>query len=241
MLFRSHRGGVYYTPENTMPAFRDAMARGYAYIETDPCLTKDGKVVLMHDRTINRTCRNPDGSAIGADISCADLTYCELCAYDAGIYKGEAFRGTRIPLLSELLSLTAGSGTVVALDKKIGIDSLDLLCDVVAESGADVSFSCADLARIRAVQERFPDARIDYDGPTTEEDLRAVTELVRPDRLLVWVYLDKPNFSWLVDRDKASRAVCERVKRAARLGIANVNTADDVYEAIGYDPYIVEV
>ena len=57
MIYRSHRGGVYWTPENTMPAFLDALEQQYEYIETDPCYTKDGKIVLFHDPTLNRTCR----------------------------------------------------------------------------------------------------------------------------------------------------------------------------------------
>ena len=78
MLYRSHRGGVYYTPENTMPAFRAAFSQRYAYIETDPCCTKDGVIVLHHDGTINRTCRNNDGTKIPSSVRLCDLTYEEL-------------------------------------------------------------------------------------------------------------------------------------------------------------------
>ena len=46
MIFRSHRGGVFYTPENTMPAFRAAFEAGFEQIETDPQYTKDGKIVV---------------------------------------------------------------------------------------------------------------------------------------------------------------------------------------------------
>ncbi len=64
MLYRSHRGCLYYAPENTLPAFKIALELGFDYIETDPQLTEDGVVVLMHDDSINRTCRNADGSPI---------------------------------------------------------------------------------------------------------------------------------------------------------------------------------
>ena len=76
MLYRSHRGGVYYTPENTMPAFSYALESGYDYIETDPQLTLDGVVVLMHDGTINRTCRNSDGSRIENPVEVMKLIFC---------------------------------------------------------------------------------------------------------------------------------------------------------------------
>ena len=85
MLYRSHRGGVYYTPENTMHAFAYALRAGYDFIETDPQLTRDGVVVLMHDNTINRTCRNADGSQIEKSVVVSEITYDELMQYDAGI------------------------------------------------------------------------------------------------------------------------------------------------------------
>lgn len=239
--YRSHRGGVYYTPENTMPAFRDALQKGFAQIETDPNFTRDGVVVLLHDNTLNRTCRMPDGSPIRTPVRLRDITYEELMTYDAGIAKGEEFRGTKIPRLDELLAAAEGTDTVIALDKKIGEEHLDMLFSVVEKYTTKVSFSCKDIQRIRAIQARFPDARIDYDGNTTEEDLQEVLRWVHPDRLHVWLYMDKPNFAWLTDRVKASPAHCARVKKYARLGLANINNPYDMQEALLYEPDVIEV
>ena len=241
MLYRSHRGGVYYTPENTIHAFKDAISLGFDCIETDPCFTKDGKIVLIHDATLNRTCRNADGSVIVASLYHCDLTYDELMEYDAGIFKGEKFKGTKIPALEELLALAEGTDTVIALDKKIPTDNMEPLFSTVEKYSTRVSFSCKDTDRIKTVLDRFPEALIDYDGNTTEDDLKAVTELVPREQLIVWLYLDKPNFAWLTDRYKASCENCERVKKYARLGIANVNNPYDTIEAISYDPYMLEV
>lgn len=116
MNFRSHRGGTYYTPENTMPAFERAMTEGFISIETDPCLTKDGVIVLMHDITINRTCREPDGSPIEKTIKVSDITYDELMRYDAGIANNIKFKGTKVPTLEEFLKLAEGSESVCAVE-----------------------------------------------------------------------------------------------------------------------------
>lgn len=241
MLFRSHRGGVYYTPENTMPAFRAALTQGYAYIETDPCYTRDGVIVLHHDGTLNRTCRHEDGAKLNSSVKLADLTYEELMNYDAGIAMGEQFRGTRIPRLEELLALAEGTDCIIALDKKIPTDAMDPLFDVVERFQTRVCFSCKDTERILMIQKRFPDAMIDYDGNTTEEDLKWITSLVKPENLLVWLYMDKPNFAWLTDRYKASAENCRRVKKYARLGIGNVCNPCDVKEALEFDPDVLEV
>ena len=68
-----------------------------------------------------------------------------------------------------------------------------------------------------------------------------VAALVPRERLSVWVYLDKPNFSWLTDRDKASPELCARVKKYAALGIANVTYPEDVREAMLLGADIIEV
>ena len=139
-----------------------------------------------------------------------------------------------------LILLTSPIGCE-CLDKKIPTDNMEPLFSIVEKYNTRVSFSCKDTDRIKTVLDRFPDALIDYDGNTTEDDLKAVTELVPEEQLMVWLYLDKPNFAWLTDRYKASCENCERVKKYARLGIANVNNPYDTIEAISYDPYMLEV
>ncbi|MCP3937547.1 MAG: glycerophosphodiester phosphodiesterase [Actinomycetia bacterium] len=50
----AHRGGATDQPENTMPAFENAVALGYGYIETDVHVTADGVLVAFHDSTLDR-------------------------------------------------------------------------------------------------------------------------------------------------------------------------------------------
>ena len=241
MIYRSHRGGTHYTPENTMPAFLYAVNAGYTYIETDPQLTRDGVVVLMHDDTINRTCRQADGSPIGYPIHVSEYTYEELLQYDAGIAFGEEFRGTKIPRLDELLALAEGRGITVALDKKIKTEMIDALIDVVLSYKTPVSFSTSSIERIQRIRARIPNAAFDFDVNTEEEMLCEVSRLVKRENLIVWLYLDKPNFAWLAAKAKATPENIARVRKYARLGIANVNNAIDAMEAFEICPDILEV
>ena len=64
MKFQAHRGVLTEFPENTMPAVGAAATQGYDYIELDPNFTKDAKCVIMHDKSINRTCRDKNGNVI---------------------------------------------------------------------------------------------------------------------------------------------------------------------------------
>jgi len=91
----AHRGWSDAYPENTMEAFRAAAELGVDSIETDIRISKDGHLVLIHDDTVDRT-TNGSGAV-------KDMTLAQLQALDAGIHKGEAFRGCRIPTLIEFL------------------------------------------------------------------------------------------------------------------------------------------
>lgn len=89
----AHRGASGHAPENTMTAFRLAMAHQADGIELDVMLTKDGQVVVIHDDTVDRT---TNGSGRVKDLMLADLQ-----ALDAG--NGEA-----IPTLQDVLDEFGG-------------------------------------------------------------------------------------------------------------------------------------
>ena len=95
----AHRGDSGNAPENTLAAFRQAIEMGADWIELDVRLTKDDVLVVMHDRTVDRTT-----SGKGA---VADMTYAEIRALDAGSWFGAAFKGERVPSLQEALELNA--------------------------------------------------------------------------------------------------------------------------------------
>jgi glycerophosphoryl diester phosphodiesterase len=238
--YRAHRGAMERAPENTLPAFRAALDDGYDQIETDPVLTRDGVVVLLHDNALNRTCRNLDGSPLGETRLLEELTYAELAGYDAGIAFGEEFRGTPLPRLDELLALCEDSAVLIALDKKISTDQIDRLLDVVQQYRAKVCFSTSDPARIRAIQARIPDAAIDYDVNLEEAELEEVFRLVKPENLTVWLYLDRPNFAWLAEKAKATPERVNRIRNKAQIGIANIQSDADLQEALSYDPDVIE-
>lgn len=91
----SHRGEQDGYPENTVPAFHAAIEAGCQQVEFDLARSKDGVLVIMHDETVDRT---TDGSG-----KVADLTFEELRRLDAGIKKGEQFKGTKIPTFDEAI------------------------------------------------------------------------------------------------------------------------------------------
>ncbi len=92
----AHRGDVEHAPENTLPAIASAVRKKVPQIEFDVKFSRDGKLVLLHDQTIDRT-SNGKGKV-------SDLTFAELRRLDFGSWFSPRFAGVRIPTLREILS-----------------------------------------------------------------------------------------------------------------------------------------
>ena len=98
----AHRGASGVAPENTMAAFRKAVELGAGFIETDLQLSRDARLVAMHDDTLERT-TNGRGPV-------ASKTLEELRKLDAGSWfrssgpESAPFAGERIPTVEEILA-----------------------------------------------------------------------------------------------------------------------------------------
>ena len=96
----AHRGFSGAAPENTLAAFRKAIEVGSDMIELDIQLSKDGKILVLHDDTLERTTNGQDRAV--------DYTLKELKALDAGSWFGSQFSEEKIPTLKEVLQLAKG-------------------------------------------------------------------------------------------------------------------------------------
>ena len=93
----AHRGEHIDCPENTLPAVQRAFELGVDGVEIDVQVSRDGVVVLCHDRNVKKM------TGIDGDID--ELTYEELKQLDFGSSKGTKWRGTRIATLKEVLAI----------------------------------------------------------------------------------------------------------------------------------------
>lgn len=116
-----HRGARGLLPENTLPAFREAIALGVDILELDTGVTKDGVVVVLHDRSLSPDLARIGGDWITNETAVHDLTHAELHAVDVGRARpgsrtAQRFSdqvpvdGTPIPTLAEVLALAAAEG-----------------------------------------------------------------------------------------------------------------------------------
>ena len=108
-LLAAHRGGAQLWPENSLLAFRNAIALGADFLEFDVHLSKDGQVVVIHDPTLERT---TTGVGAVSDRTLAELRALRLKGRDGKITE-EA-----IPTLAELVGLVVSTPLRLLLEIK---------------------------------------------------------------------------------------------------------------------------
>jgi len=92
-----HRGAAGLAPENTLAGIQKSLDLKVDRIEIDVQQTKDSIVILMHDKTLERT---TDGKGL-----VKDHTFVELQQYSAGVKFNESFKAEKIPTLETALKL----------------------------------------------------------------------------------------------------------------------------------------
>jgi glycerophosphoryl diester phosphodiesterase len=155
---QGHRGARGLAPENTLEAFAAALAVGVTTLELDTGVTKDGVVVIHHDRRLNPDiARGPDGRWVEAPAPLIhELTFEQLRRYDVGRLRpgsktAEQFPeqqpadGARVPRLAELFDLVDKAGNTAVrfnIETKISPQAPD-------ETLAPEPFALALIAEIR--------------------------------------------------------------------------------------------
>ncbi|KXZ18561.1 hypothetical protein AXI59_09790 [Bacillus nakamurai] len=109
----AHRGASGHYPENTMLAFTKAIEAGADGIELDVQMTKDGRIVVIHDEALDRT------TTLKGFVK--DTAYEKIrTASAAGKWK-DSFKGVRVPLLSDVLRLAEKADFLINIELKNSI------------------------------------------------------------------------------------------------------------------------
>jgi len=162
VLVIAHRGASGNAPENTLAAFKKAVALGATFIETDLQLSRDARFVAIHDATVNRT-TNGQGAV-------HEMTLADLRRLDAGSWFGSEFAGERIPTLEEIFEFSKKNDVVFYLEiKPVGSwGGEHALIGALRESGeiprtVVISFDAAILLSLRNIEPTLMTGLL-YDG-----------------------------------------------------------------------------
>ena len=212
----AHRGASGYAPENTLAAFNRAHTLGAEAIELDVKLTRDGKVVVLHDQTVDRT------TSGHGDLR--EFSLLQVQELDAGSHFSTQFAGEKVPTLEQVFELfgrklfinieltnyqTYGDGLtdkVVELIDKFNLD------DWVMFS----SFHPSNILRARKLKPGIPAALLALPGPAGRMQRSIAGKWISPG--LIHPFLKDVN-SGLMRREK---------KRGRRVHAWTVNDPDDI-------------
>jgi len=125
MKIIAHRGYSFKAPENSISAFKEAFKVSSDGIELDIHLTKDDKIVVMHDE---RTKTTSNG-----DLLIKDTELSELKKLDIGSWKGEQWKEEIISELSEVFNIVPKQ-TEIVIEIKSNIEIIPMLVKYVNES-----------------------------------------------------------------------------------------------------------
>lgn len=154
----AHRGASVARPENTHAAFAHALKLRADGIELDLQLSRDGAVVVYHDRTLQKV---GHGRRRIAEVDVA-----ELSTLDVGGWRGPRFRGERMPTLHDVLDRW-GARTTLLLELKVEPEDgptrrrrlVAATVDAIVQRHlqAQVHVLSFDAALLRAVKRRAPE------------------------------------------------------------------------------------
>ena len=165
LLLVAHRGASAYAPEHTLAAYRLAIEQGADFVEQDLQLTKDGRLICLHDPDLTRTTnvaevfparkseRDVEGGKPRRGWYAIDFTLAEIKRLDAGSWFNranpfaarDAYAGERIPTLEETMDAVGGrAGLYIevkeyAFYKSLGHDVAAKLVAALKSKGFDRS------------------------------------------------------------------------------------------------------
>ena len=166
------------------------MDQGYTYIEVTARVTKDLRCVALCDTTINRTARCADGSPVGASLPVAWVNYDQLLAFDFGIGYHVKFKGTKLPLLEDVLALArksdiklkiaAGCWELRQTHREALLNLLDAYQDV-----AELT-----VKTVEALQEtvnRYPKMHLHWENSVDAEILNQIAAILPREKITFWL------------------------------------------------------
>jgi len=229
-LVIAHRGNSSAAPENTLSAFRSALALGVDGVELDYHHSADGVPIVFHDKTLDRT-TNARVLWNRRELKIADCTLAELSQLDfGGWFSGGVFANEPVPLLEAALDLICEAGALCVIERKAG-DAGPLVDLILRKPLLDrvvvMAFDWAFLADCHAIEPALRLLALG-DGPLTTARLDAIAST--PATIVGWDQrsLDATSiaaihgrglqaWSWTVDEPA-------RMKQLIREGIDAITT-----------------
>lgn len=240
---QAHRGVCTDAPENTMAAFRAAVAEGYDIIEFDPKFTADNIAVVLHDFTLNRTGRVA-GKPLGEEkLDIRQTNFSALADIDVGEWFDPRFAGERVPTLSQALAFMRAAEIEAKIDnvwQTFTPEQQEILFDLIERHGGKVGVTCTELSLLERFAARFPRAPLHFDGDITPEALDALSVIGKGHPVTVWAHMGTKLVSWCT-RPAITAEVAAAIKaHGFSLGIWILTDDEEMKAALALGADVVE-
>jgi glycerophosphoryl diester phosphodiesterase len=186
-LIIAHRGASYDAPENTLPAFKLAIEQGADGFEADFWLGAGGHIVCLHDKDTERVA--------GRKLLATQAPFDDLRNLDVGRWKGEKWRGEKLPTFQEVLAAVP-PGKKFFIELKSGPEIVEPLAKLIESSSAEpdnlviISFNADAVAESK---KRLPNIKAlwlcsfkkekDKKDPPSVEEVAATIKRIKADGL----------------------------------------------------------
>lgn len=179
----AHRGAHIGIPENTLTAYRAAIAMGVDFVEVDLRTTRDGHIVSIHNKEIDSYVTN------GRQGLVSEMTLEELKRLDIGSRISPHWSNERIPTFEEILDLCKGRVGIYLDLKDASVDKLVFIVKKWDMAGQVLWY--ADFDELERVVGLCPECIVMPD-PGPEENLLKVVERFQPSVIAaVWRYYSR--------------------------------------------------
>ncbi len=150
--FIAHRGASYLAPENTVVSAKLAWELGADAVECDIHLSKDNRIIVIHDKDTKRTCSGKK------NLTISDTPSTLLRDLDAGIWKDEKYKGEKIPFLAEMIE-TVPAGKTLVVEVKCGVEVIPPLVRMMEKctKKEQIVFIAFDWKTMVEVKKTFPE------------------------------------------------------------------------------------
>lgn len=175
-----HRGGkgIKHYPENCLETLKYVSDSISAIFEIDVAQTKDGKLILMHDNSIDRT-TNGSGSV-------KNLTYNELRKYDLIDDFGNQ-TNFKVPLFSEVLKWSKANGIILTVDIKRSVNQENVIKAIEAANAKDISIIITyDVEQAKSAYKLAPDVLLSVSARNHEEFDRLLKTSIPTENMLAF-------------------------------------------------------
>ena len=202
-LVIAHRAGAADAPENSLSAMQKVVSDGAAdSAEIDVIITLDGELVVAHDSDLMRLA--------GDSRAVRETSYEQLRTIDIGSTFSEEFRGERLALLDDFLSLAKGKmGLMIEFKHGKNSELVEKTISTVRAHGMvdEVVIISLELEEIRKVQKLAPEISVGYLASINIGDLSRlnVDSIGAKDGIVNAGFIDKVNdagvavYAWTID------------------------------------------